>query len=98
MRFWAPKNPEHVSHFIVNLQESNDDFEAQCLRLKTLCECHNLHGIDILKHDIEGAEYGVLEDIVGSGVLPKAVCVEFDEGYHPQDGSSLKECGEPLSR
>lgn len=30
-RFYAPSDPEHVSHSIVNLQDTSDYFEAECL-------------------------------------------------------------------
>ena len=35
--------------------------------------------LDLLKMDIEGAEYGVLEDMLGAGITPRVLCVEFDQ-------------------
>ncbi len=36
----------------------------------------------LVKIDIEGAEYGVLESILKSGNLPEIICVDFDEMSH----------------
>lgn len=80
LRFWAPQNPTHVSHSTVNLQKTNDYFEAQCFRLQDLCAANGIGEIAILKIDVEGAEYAVLKDVVLSGLRPRVVCVEFDEG------------------
>jgi FkbM family methyltransferase len=89
MRFWEPKNPEHVSHSIVNLQHTDRYFEARCVRFQTLCSTLKFESIQILKLDIEGAEYAVLEDLLAGSLRPTVICVEFDEGHTPQDGRYL---------
>lgn len=87
LRFWAPSNPEHVSHSIANLQNTGEYFDAQCVRLETLCRAQSVDAIAILKLDIEGAEYAVLKDLAEGQIRPRAVCVEFDEGiYGDGDG------------
>lgn len=90
MRFWTPKNPEHVSHSIVNLQRTEDFFEARCVRLETLCSLFKISSIEILKLNIEGAEYAVLEDLIAGEIRPRVICVDFDEGYNPLDGGYMK--------
>lgn len=87
MRFWAPKNPDHVSHSIVNLQQTGDSFEVECIRLEDLCTANGIESVDILKLDIEGAEYMVLNDVTSGTIRPRAVCVDFDEGFnHTESG------------
>jgi FkbM family methyltransferase len=83
MRFFAPKEAHHVSHSIVNLQHTDQWFEAECMTLRSVCQSERIHEIDVLKLDIEGAEYVVLKDVVDSGLKPKAICVEFDEIRNP---------------
>lgn len=39
--------------------------------------------VDLLKIDIEGAEYGVLEAIMESGVQIRQIAVEFHNGVLP---------------
>jgi FkbM family methyltransferase len=37
--------------------------------------------IDLLKMDIEGFEFAVLDDMVAEGILPRVINVEFHHGY-----------------
>ena len=79
MRFYEPRNPNHVSHSIVNLQGTSRFFEAQCRRLSSLMADLNHDKLDLLKLDIEGAEYEVLESILEDQVKTRILCVEFDQ-------------------
>jgi FkbM family methyltransferase len=90
LRFWAPKNSDHVSHSLVNLQQTDDYFEADCVRLQDLCMANGIDSIDILKLNIEGAEYVVLNDLTAGTIRPRAVCVDFDEGFNHQDSGYLE--------
>ena len=89
MRFFSPKDKNHVSHSIVNLQKTDDYFEARCLPLRKMCEQLKLREIRLLKMDIEGAEYEVLKNLVEEGPHPEVLCVEFDEIRNPLDGKHL---------
>jgi len=90
LRFWAPKNAKHVSHSLVNLQHTDKFFEARCVRLQDLCADQGIEAIEILKLDVEGAEYAVLADLLAGQLRPRVVCIEFDEGCNPQDGGYLQ--------
>jgi FkbM family methyltransferase len=90
MRFFAPKDPNHVSHSIMNLQRTNDWFEAKCMTLQTFCTSYKIGQIDILKLDIEGSEYAVLGNMIENGLLPHVLCVEFDELRNPLDGGVME--------
>jgi len=79
LKFFAPKNPSHVSHSIVNLQRTNKFFEAQCKRLSHIMNEFKHSSITLLKMDIEGAEYEVLESIIEDNLDIKIICVEFDQ-------------------
>ena len=59
LKFFAPQNPCHVSHSIVNLQGTTGYFEAECKRLSTIMRELEHTSLDLLKLDIEGAEYEV---------------------------------------
>lgn len=89
MRFFSPQDKEHVSHSIVNLQQTKDYFEARCLTMESLARVLNLRDFSLLKLDIEGAEYSVLRSLVARGPLPQVLCVEFDEIRIPLDGGYL---------
>lgn len=79
MRFFSPKSSSSVSHSILNLQNTADYFEAKCYTLSTLQRVLGHNKIDLLKIDIEGAEYAVLNDMLQTGIKPNCICVEFDQ-------------------
>jgi FkbM family methyltransferase len=83
LRFFAPKNPAHVSHSVVNLQRTKTSFDAPCRSLPSLM--HELgHGeVDLLKVDIEGAEHEVVRSMLEGGIRPTVVCMEIDQPVKP---------------
>lgn len=85
LRFFAPKNPEHVSHSALNLQKTDNYFEAKVRRLKDIMQSNGHKKLDLLKLDIEGAEYKVLKSIIEDKLSIGILCVEYDESYNPID-------------
>ena len=85
LKFFMPKNPAHVSCSTVNLQKTDTFFTAQCHRVATVMGQLGDTHLDLLKMDIEGAEYAVIRDIVSSKILPRILLIEFDEVHSPQD-------------
>lgn len=82
--FHAPANAAHISHSLVNLQKtSGGGFMARCRRLKNIMRELGHDHIDLLKIDIEGAEYAVLNAMLHDSLDVKAICVEFDEAHTP---------------
>jgi FkbM family methyltransferase len=79
MRFYAPRNPAHVSHSVVNLQQTDTFFEAPCRSLPSLMKELGHERIDLLKLDIEGAEHRVIAGMLESRADVKVLCVEFDQ-------------------
>ena len=76
-KFYAPLDHEHVSHSIDNLQHTNRYVLAQCRSLPSLMAELGHARVDLLKLDIEGAEYAALEAVVRGRVVPRVLCVEF---------------------
>ena len=64
LRFYTPKNPDHVSHSLLNLQKTDDYIDVKVDRLKNIIENNKHSKIDLLKIDIEGAEYKVIDSII----------------------------------
>jgi FkbM family methyltransferase len=83
--FLPPENPAHVSHTIVARETSRPAIEVQVHRLGTILKMLGHEQIDLLKMDIEGAEYGVLADMLACGVPVKQLLVEFHHRW-PQLG------------
>jgi len=85
VRFYAPANPQNVSHSALNLQKTDTYFEAPCKRLRTLLADNGHEHITLLKLDIEGAEYKVVQSIVADRLNIDILCIEYDEAFHPLD-------------
>ena len=79
LRFFAPTNEAYVSHSLVNLQQTEQFIEVPVERLKTIAGRLGHSSIHLLKIDIEGAEYQVIESIVQDGLHIDILCIEFDE-------------------
>ncbi len=90
LKFYAPSNPKYVSHSILNLQKTQDFFEAPCKRLSTLMKENDHKRLDLLKLDIEGAEYKVIDSIIEAQLDIGIICVEYDEAGNPLDEDYLK--------
>lgn len=87
--FYLPKNNSHVSGSFIKI-DSVDRNEIVKLKFDTLLNQlskNNHYKIDVLKMDIEGAEYEVINHIYNNKINIKQVCVEF----HPhliEDGKN----------
>jgi FkbM family methyltransferase len=77
--FYPPENPEHVSHTILDRPTTADRaIEVEMKRLCTIADMLDHRHIDVLKLDIEGAEYAVIEDIARtSEVEIDQILIEF---------------------
>ncbi len=63
-------------------EETKDDvIEVPAYSLATITEKLGHDRIDLLKMDIEGAEYEVLEGLLDSPVLPTQLLVEFHHRF-----------------
>jgi FkbM family methyltransferase len=78
-RFAPPANPAYVSHSVLP-GHGGDRVELPVKRLGTVMKELGHERLDVLKIDIEGAEYAVLDDLLASGLLPKQLLVEFHHG------------------
>ncbi len=88
LKFYFPENPEHVSCSTVNLHKTHDYFSAQCHSLATIMAQQGDTKVELLKMDIEGAEYPVIRDLVAKGSLPRILLIEFDEVHSPLDSGA----------
>jgi FkbM family methyltransferase len=73
-RFYAPADPRHVSHSTLTRDRSGEYFDADCRRVDTIMRDLGHERIDLLKLDIEGAEFEVLGSLT---TKPSCICVEL---------------------
>jgi FkbM family methyltransferase len=79
LKFYSPRYAGHVSHSVVNLHRTTDYFVAKVKPVyQLMAELGDEH-VDIVKLDIEGAEYRTLGSLLAHGPLPSVLCVEFDQ-------------------
>lgn len=76
--FAPPKDPAHISHRMA----SGGEHQFEVRRLRTLMKELGHERIDLLKMDIEGAEYDVLDDLLRENLRPRQILVEFHHGMH----------------
>ena len=79
MKFFSPSNKEHVSHSINNMHNTDEFFEAQCLCLDSICNLLSINKINLLKLDVEGAEYAILKNMISKKIKPVLLLVEFHQ-------------------
>lgn len=77
MSFCIPQNPEEGSYTLPRAALKTGVTEFQCTTLSGFAKAEGLQRIDILKLDIEGFEYAVLNDALASGPPITQICVEF---------------------
>ena len=94
--FYAPTNPDWISHSLLANGHTHDvKLEVPVHCLETIMSRLGHERIDLLKMDIEGAEYDVIEDIVSSGVEVDQILVEF---HHRFDEIPLSKTVEAVER
>jgi FkbM family methyltransferase len=79
--FHPPDNPKHVSHTILEKESAGQGFTATVKRLRTVMGELGHNHVDVLKMDIEGAEYQVVDDICESDIRPAQILIEFHHRF-----------------
>ncbi|SFC72962.1 methyltransferase, FkbM family [Polaromonas sp. OV174] len=82
LKFFAPKTRGWVgSYSALNLQgtEEEESILVPVKRLSTLMKENGHIHIDLLKVDIEGAEYRIIKEIIEKNIPISWLCVEFDQ-------------------
>lgn len=81
--FHAPSNLEHVSYRAATSVDTSAQFEGEVHRISTIAKSLGHDSIDLLKLDIEGLEYDVIEDVLTNGPPVRQLLVEFHHRFTP---------------
>lgn len=84
--FYLPLNPEHVSGSMVTQSNvnSNINVEVEMKSLQDVMAMLHHDKIDVLKMDIEGAEYDVLNAMLDQKIYPGQLLIEFHDRLMPK--------------
>ncbi len=83
--FHLPVNADYVSGSVIEYEGVKAEaIEVPMKRLKTIMAELGHSGIDLLKLDVEGAEFKVITDILKAKIPVKQICVEVHERFFPE--------------
>ena len=82
LEFMPPDNPAHVSHTVIQGVYKTKPMKLRVQKLSTILENLQIKNIDILKMDIEGSEYPVINDLINSCIRPSQILLEFHHRFH----------------
>jgi len=85
LKFYDPEKENYSSHSAYLFTDSKKFIEAPVDRLSSLMKQLGHKHVDLLKIEIEGAEYKVIDTIVEDQLDVRAILVEFDEIYNTKD-------------
>jgi len=76
--FIAPENDSFVSYSAV---KSGEGISLKVKKLSTVMKELNHNTVDVLKMDIEGGEYKVVDDFINENIKPKILLIEFHHRF-----------------
>lgn len=87
--FYTPEDKNNISHTI-SPSLGSEAIEVPCQKLKTIAQMMKHDHIDLLKMDIEGFEYKVLDNMLADNLRPKQLLIEFHH-FFPEIGNNRTE-------
>lgn len=79
--FSLPENPQEGSYSVA--REGLEKTTFECWSLETIMEKHGHSSIDLLKMDIEGFEYDIIDCFLEKSIPIRQICVEFHPWLKP---------------
>lgn len=82
-KYYKPQNKNFISGSLIYNEKylKKIPIKVKVRKLKTIMEELNHKIIDILKLDIEGSEYKVINNIIKDKIFPKQILVEYHTKY-----------------
>jgi FkbM family methyltransferase len=98
-RLYPNERPDRISHSLLERPATaGRAIEVPVYRLGTIMERLGSRRIDVLKMDIEGSEYGVIEDLIRSQIPVSQVLVEFHHRFKNVGRARTREAVRLLNR
>jgi FkbM family methyltransferase len=80
--FSLPENHEEGSYSVA--REGLQKTTFQCWNLEVIMKKHGHTSIDLLKMDVEGFEYDIIDHLLEKGLPVRQICVEFHPWLKPK--------------
>lgn len=97
--FSPPENGDQISHTILDRPSKTErSITVQVKRIETIMRELGHDRIDLLKMDIEGAEYSVVDDLLRTAVRPEQILVEFHHRFENVGLDKTRAAVEALKR
>ena len=84
-KFYLSTDERDISASIIDKQDHAECINVEMQKISTIMKRLTHQRIDLLKMDIEGSEYAVLENMLEEEIFPKQLCIEFHHRF-PQIG------------
>ena len=82
IEFYPPQNSGHISYSTIDRPSSlSNSIDVPVKNIISIMNDLELKRIDILKMDIEGSEYNVINDLLSTDIRPKQLLVEFHHRF-----------------
>lgn len=90
--FHRPQTEGHASYSLTAAPTAKDRGTVSCpiRRLGTIMRDLGHDRLDLLKMDIEGFEYEVIDDMLATGILPEQLLVEFHHSMYAHVAADTK--------
>ncbi len=90
MKFFQPEDPQNISHSLTDYQNTSKYILVKVERLRDIMKKNGHDELDLLKLEIAGAEYPVIDSIIEDDLKIKTIIVQFDAVSYYSGNKSLK--------
>lgn len=98
MNFYLPKNPDYVSGSLYKEQSLEECISVPVKKFSSIAKQLNHGKVDLIKLDIEGSEYGVIDDILSSEIEIPQILIEVHHRFESIGVDKTKELFRKLNR
>jgi len=81
IKFYHPNKPDNDNLSATNFFNSNTYLTLPCKSIQSIMKENNHKEIDVLKMDVEGASFDILNEILDKKVYPKQIIVELERPF-----------------
>jgi FkbM family methyltransferase len=85
-----PKNPTHASYSLRSNDHNMITHRFPCISLESILNVYNKDHFDLIKMDIEGYEFEVIDSIIEKSIPINQLCIEFHREIAQSLGRNIR--------